>query len=183
MIPHVLYPVCGLFLLAGGRFDRRGAAAGGGAAAPGGVLGAAGGGGARLGASIPSSSCRPSLWWFVREFPRVQRRTRLDAAASWMVVVSAAVGGVLQVANLPPVQALSPMLLVLAREVPGTYVAPAFFGPHCALVLAALAVLLLRARGTWRRRSGPARGCSWRASWRRWRRTSKASSRWRSRGR
>ena len=87
------------------------------------------------------------LWMFVREFPRVRRGTRLDALATRMAWLSAAVGGVLQVANLPPVQALSPSLGVLAREVPGAYIAPAFFGPHCVVILAGLAVLLLRVRG------------------------------------
>ncbi len=146
MLPHVLYPACGLVLFIGGRFDQRARLLG--------VvlflLGAfwaqpvVGGFGAGL---YPELFLPAVLWVFVREFPRVRRRTRLDDAARRMAVLSAALAAVLQVANLPPVQALSPRLSVLAREVPGAYVAPAFFGPYCVLVLGALAVLLLRARG------------------------------------
>ena len=146
MLPHVLYPACGLVLFIGGRFDRRARLLG--------VilflLGAfwaqpvVGGFGAGL---YPELFLPAVLWMFVREFPRVRRRTRLDDAAGRTAVLAAALAAVLQVANLPPVQAMSPRLAVLARDVPGAYVAPAFFGPYCALVLAALAVLLLRARG------------------------------------
>ena len=144
LIPHVLYPLCGLVLLAGGRFDRR-------AWLLGAVLVLLGAFWAQpvvggLGVGLYPELFLPAiLWLFVREFPRVHRRTRLDDLTAAMAVVAAAVGGVLQAANLPPVQALSPALAVLARDVPGTYVAPAFFGPHCLLVLAALGVLLLRA--------------------------------------
>ena len=144
LLPHVLYPVCGLVLFIGGRFDRRARLLG----AVFLLLGAfwaqpvVGGFGAGL---YPELFLPAVLWMFVREFPRVRRRTRLDDAAGRMVAVAAAVGVALQVANLPPVQALSPSLAVLARDVPGAYVAPAFFGPHCVLVLAGLAVLLLRA--------------------------------------
>ena len=142
----MLYPVCGLVLLIGGRFDRRSRLLGAVLV----LLGAfwaqpvAGGLGVGL---YPELFLPAVLWWFVREFPRVHRRTRLDGAAARMAVLAAAVGGVLQVANLPAVQGLSPSLAVLAREVPGSYVAPVFFGPHCVLVLSALVVLLLRVRG------------------------------------
>ena len=146
MLPHVLYPACGLVLFIGGRFDRRARLLGvtffllGAFWAQPVVDG--------FGAGVYPELFLPAvLWMFVREFPRVRRRTRLDDAAGRMAVVAAALAAVLQAANLPPVQALSPHLAVLARSVPGAYVAPAFFGPHCALVLAALAVLLLRARG------------------------------------
>ena len=144
IIPHVLYPLCGLVLLIGGRFDRR-------AWLLGAVLVLLGAFWAQpvvggLGVGLYPELFLPAvLWMFVREFPRVRRRTRLDDAAAGMAVVAAAVGAALQVANLPPVQALSPALAVLARDVPGTYVAPFFFGPYCILVLAALVVLLLRA--------------------------------------
>ncbi len=144
LIPHVLYPLCGLVLLVGGRFDRR-------AWLLGAVLVLLGAFWAQpvvggLGVGLYPELFLPAvLWLFVRAFPRVHRRTRLDDLAAAMAVLAAAVGGVLQAANLPPVQALSPALAVLARDVPGTYVAPAFFGPHCLLVLAALVVLLLRA--------------------------------------
>ena len=146
MVPHVLYPVCGLVLFIGGRFDRRARLLGVVFV----LLGAfwaqpvVGGFGAGL---YPELFLPAVLWTFVREFPRVRRHTRLDDAAARMAMVAAALAAVLQVANLPPVQALSPSLAVLARQVPGAYVAPAFFGPYCVLVLAALAVLLLRARG------------------------------------
>ena len=146
LVPHVVYPVCGLVLLLGGRFDRRARLLGTVLV----LLGAfwaqpvAGGLGVGL---YPELFLPAVLWLFVREFPRVRRRTRLDGAAARMAVLAAAVGGVLQVANLPPVQGLSPSLAVLAREVPGAYVAPVFFGPHCVLVLSALVVLLLRVRG------------------------------------
>ena len=146
MLPHVLYPACGLVLFIGGRFDRR-------ARLLGVVLFLLGAFWAQpvvngFGAGVYPELFLPAvLWMFVREFPRVRRRTRLDDAAGRMAVLAAALAAVLQVANLPPVQALSPRLAVLARDVPGAYVAPAFFGPYCALVLAALAVLLLRARG------------------------------------
>ena len=145
IVPHVLYPVCGLVLFLGGRFDRRARLLGAVLV----LLGAfwaqpvAGGLGAGL---YPELFLPAVLWMFVREFPRVRRRTRLDDVAARMVVVAATVGAALQAANLPPVQALSPSLAVLARDVPGVYVAPFFFGPHCVLVLGALAVLLLRAR-------------------------------------
>ena len=144
IVPHVLYPLCGLLLLAGGRFDRR-------ARLLGAVLVLLGAFWAQpvvdgFGIGLYPELFLPAvLWMFVREFPHVRRRTRLDDVTARMVVVSAAVGGVLQVANLPPVQAWSPSLAVLARDVPGAYVAPVFFGPYCALVLAGLAVLLLRA--------------------------------------
>lgn len=144
IVPHVLYPACGLLLFIGGRFDRR-------ARLLGAVLVLLGAFWAQpvvggLGVGLYPELFLPAvLWMFVREFPRVRRRTRLDQAAAYMVVVAAMVGGVLQGANLPPVQSLSPSLAVLARDVPGTYVAPAFFGPYCVLVLAALVVLLLRA--------------------------------------
>ena len=146
LVPHVLYPVCGLVLLIGGRFDHRARLLG----AVFILLGAfwaqpvVGGFGIGL---YPELFLPAVLWMFVREFPRVRRRTRLDDAVARLVTVAAVLGGVLQVANLPPVQGLSPSLGVLARHVPGTYVAPAFFGPYCVIVLAALAVLLLRARG------------------------------------
>ena len=146
MLPHVLYPACGLVLFIGGRFDRR-------ARLLGVVLFLLGAFWAQpvvggFGAGVYPELFLPAvLWMFVREFPRVRRRTRLDDAAGRMAVLAAVLAAVLQVANLPPVQALSPRLAVLARDVPGAYVAPAFFGPYCALVLAALAVLLLRARG------------------------------------
>ena len=145
ILPHVLYPGCGLVLFVGGRFDRR-------ARLLGAVLVLLGAFWAQpvvdgFGAGVYPELFLPAvLWMFVREFPRVRRRTRLDDAAARMVVVAAVVGAVLQAANLPPVQALSPALAVLARDVPGTYVAPAFFGPYCVLVVAGLAVLLLRAR-------------------------------------
>ena len=141
----MLYPACGLVLLIGGRFDRRARLLGVvfvllGAfwAQP--VVGGLGGG------IYPELFLPAVLWMFVREFPRVRRRTRLDDAAARMAAAAAVLAAALQVANLPPVQALSPSLAVLARDVPGAYVAPAFFGPYCVLVLAALAVLLLRAR-------------------------------------
>ena len=146
VVPHVLYPVCGLVLFIGGRFDRRARLLG----AVFILLGAfwaqpvVDGFGSGL---YPELFLPAILWTFVREFPRVRRRTRLDDATARMAAVAAALGGVLQVANLPPVQALSPSLDVLARQVPGTYVAPAFFGPYCVFVLGALVVLLLRARG------------------------------------
>ncbi len=146
IVPHVLYPLCGLVLYVGGRFDRRARLLGAVLV----LLGAfwaqpvAGGLGVGL---YPELFLPAVLWLFVREFPRVRRGTRLDAWATRMALLAAGVGGVLQVANLAPVQALSPLLGVLAREVPGAYIAPAFFGPHCALILAALAVLLLRVRG------------------------------------
>ena len=146
ILPHVLYPVCGLVLYLGGRFDRRSRLLGAVLV----LLGAfwaqpvAGGLGVGL---YPELFLPAVLWMFVREFPRFRRGTRLDALASRMTLLAAATGGVLQAANLPPVQALSPALGVLAREVPGAYIAPAFFGPHCVLILAGLAVLLLRARG------------------------------------
>ncbi|MCY4119679.1 MAG: hypothetical protein OXG72_02015, partial [Acidobacteria bacterium] len=146
IVPHVLYPVCGLVLYLGGRFDRRSRLLGAVLV----LLGAfwaqpvAGGLGVGL---YPELFLPAVLWLFVREFPRVRRGTRLDALATRMALLAAAVGGVLQLANLPPVQALSPSLGVLAREVPGAYIAPAFFGPHCVLILAGLAVLLLRVRG------------------------------------
>ena len=145
IVPHVLYPACGLVLLIGGRFDRRVRLLGVVFV----LLGAfwaqpvVGG----LGAGIYPELFLPAvLWMFVREFPRVRRRALLDDAAARMAAGAAALAAALQVANLPPVQALSPSLAVLAREVPGAYVAPAFFGPYCVLVFAALAVLLLRAR-------------------------------------
>ena len=144
ILPHVLYPLCGLVLLVGGRFDRR-------AWLLGTVLVLLGAFWAQpvvggLGVGLYPELFLPAvLWMFVREYPRVRRHTRLDDAAAAMAVVAAAVGGALQLANLPPVQALGSALAVLAREVPGTYVAPLFFGPHCVLVLAALAVLLVRA--------------------------------------
>ena len=146
IVPHVLYPVCGLVLFIGGRFDHRARLLG----AVFILLGAfwaqpvVGGFGIGL---YPELFLPAVLWMFVREFPRVRRQTRLDDATARLVTVAAALGGILQVANLPPVQALSPSLALLARHVPGTYVAPAFFGPYCVLILAALAVLLLRARG------------------------------------
>ena len=62
-------------------------------------------------------------------------------------------------------------------HVPGAYVAPAFFGPYCVLVLAALggsAATRPRRRAL---ASARAPGCSWPVSWRRWPRTSRASSR------
>ena len=145
IVPHVLFPVCGLVLFIAGRFDRRARLLGVVFV----LLGAfwaqpvVGGFGAGI---YPELFLPAVLWMFVREFPRVRRRTRLDDAAARMAVVAAALAVTLQVANLPPVQALSPSLAVLARDVPGAYVAPAFFGPYCVLVLAALAVLLLRAR-------------------------------------
>ncbi len=144
IVPHVLYPACGLVLFVGGRFDRR-------ARLLGAVLVLLGAFWAQpvvdgFGAGVYPELFLPAvLWMFVREFPHVRRRTRLDDVAARMVVVAAVVGGVLQVANLRPVQALSPALAVLARDVPGAYVAPAFFGPYCVLVLAGLGVLLLRA--------------------------------------
>ena len=146
IVPHVLYPACGLLLFVGGRFDRR-------ARLLGAVLVLLGAFWAQpvtrgFGVGLYPELFLPALlWMFVREFPRVRRRTRLDDAAARLAGFAAVVGGVLQVANLPPVQSLSPSLAVLARDVPGAYVAPAFFGPYCVLVLAALAVLLLRARG------------------------------------
>ena len=146
MVPHILYPACGLVLFIGGRFDRRARLLGVVFV----LLGAfwaqpvVGGLGAGL---YPELFLPAVLWMFVREFPRVRRHTRLDDAAARMAMVAGALAGALQLANLPPVQALSPSLAVLARQVPGAYVAPAFFGPYCVLVLAALAVLLLRARG------------------------------------
>ncbi|MCY4659493.1 MAG: serine/threonine-protein kinase [Acidobacteria bacterium] len=146
IVPHVLYPVCGLVLYLGGRFDRRSRLLGAVLV----LLGAfwaqpvAGG----LGVGLYPELFLPAVFWlFVREFPRVRRGTRLDALATRMALLAAGVGGVLQVANLAPVQALSPALGVLAREVPGAYIAPAFFGPHCLFILAGLAVLLLRVRG------------------------------------
>ena len=137
--------MCGLVLFLGGRFDRRARLLGAVLI----LLGAfwaqpvAGGFGAGL---YPELFLPAVLWMFVREFPRVRRRTRLDDVAARMVVVAATVGAALQVASLPPVQALSPSLAVLARDVPGAYVAPFFFGPHCVLVLGALVMLLLCAR-------------------------------------
>ena len=146
MLPHVLYPLCGLALFAGGRFDRRARLLGAVLV----LLGAfwaqqvVGGFGAGL---YPELFLPAVLWMFVREFPRVRRRTRLDETASGMVVVAAVLGILLQVANLPPVQALDPSLQLLARHVPGAYVAPVFFGPYCVFVLTALGALLLRAGG------------------------------------
>ena len=143
IVPHLLYPACGLMLFIGGRFDRR-AGSGHGLCTPRRVLGAAGGRRARRWPLSRALPARRSV--DVRAgVSRIQRRTRVDDAASWLVVVAAVVGGVLQVANLPPVQALNPALTVLARDVPGAYVAPAFFGPYCLLVLTGLAVLALRA--------------------------------------
>ncbi len=156
IVPHVLYPVCGLVLFLGGRFDRR-------ARLLGAVLVLLGAFWAQpvvggLGAGLYPELFLPAvLWMFVREFPQIRRRTWLDDAATVMVVIAATVGGVVQAANLPPVQALVPSLAMLAREVPGAYVSPAFFGPHCVLVLVALVVLVLRARGVAsgaRRRTG-----------------------------
>ena len=178
LLPHVLYPVCGLVLFIGGRFDRRARLLG----AVFLLLGAfwaqpvVGGFGAGL---YPELFLPAILWMFVREFPRVRRRTRLDDAAGRMVAVAAAVGVALQVANLPPVQALSPSLAVLARDVPGAYVAPAFFGPHCVLVLAGLAVLPAARPAGCPRASGREPGCSWPGWSPRWCRTSKAWWRWR----
>ena len=146
IVPHVLYPVCGLVLFIGGRFDRR-------ARLLGAVFVLLGAFWAQpvvqgLGVGLYPELLMPAvLWMFVREFPRLRRRTLLDDAAARMTVLAAMLGGTLLVANLAPVQTLSPSLAVLARHVPGAYVAPAFFGPYCVLVLAALAVLLLRVRG------------------------------------
>jgi len=146
ILPHVLYPACGLLLFLGGRFDRRARLLGAVLV----LLGAfwaqpvVGGFGIGL---YPELFLPALLWLFVREFPRVRRRTRLDDLAARLALLATVVGGVLQAANLPPVQSLSPSLAVLSRDVPGTYIAPAFFGPYCVLVLAAVAVLLLRARG------------------------------------
>ena len=145
-LPHVLYPLCGLVLFIGGRFDRR-------ARLLGAVLILLGAFWAQpvvdgLGAGLYPELFLPAvLWMFVREFPRVRRRTRVDDTAAVAAVVAASLGGVLQAANLAPVQSLVPGLAVLARDVPGSYVAPAFFGPYCVLVLAALVALMLRARG------------------------------------
>ena len=146
IVPHVLYPLCGLVLFIGGRFDHRARLLGTVFILLGAFWAQPVVGGLGIGL-YPELFLPAVLWMFVREFPRVRRRTRLDEAAASLVAVAAALGAILQVANLPPVQALSPSLGVLARQVPDTYVAPAFFGPYCVLVLAALAVLLLRARG------------------------------------
>ena len=146
LLPHVLYPVCGLVLFIGGRFDHRARLLGAVFVLLGAFWAQPVVGGLGIGL-YPELFLPAVLWMFVREFPRLRRRTRLDDATARLVTVAAALGGVLQVANLPPVQALDPSLAVLARQVPGAYVAPAFFGPYCVLVLAALAVLLLRARG------------------------------------
>ena len=144
IVPHVLYPLCGLVLFVGGRFDRRARLLGAVLVLLGAFWAQAVVGG--FGAGLYPELFLPAVFWmFVREFPHVRRRTRLDDLAARMVVVAVVIGGALQVANLPPVQALSPSLAVLARDVPGAYVAPAFFGPYCVLVLAGLAVLLLRA--------------------------------------
>ena len=144
LVPHVLYPVCGLFLFVSGGSDRRARLLGavfvllGAFWAQPGVRG--------FGVGLYPELFLPAvLWMFVREFPRVRRRTRLDDGARYMAGVSAVVGSALQAVNLSPVQSLSPALAVLARDVPGTYVAPAFFGPYCVFVLTALAVLVLRA--------------------------------------
>ena len=155
-VPHLLYPLCGLVLFVGGRFDRR-------ARLLGAVLILLGAFWAQpvvdgLGVGVYPELFLPAVFWmFVREFPRVRRRTRLDDGAAGVAVVAAVLGGVVQAANLPFVQTLHPGMAVLARDAPGAYVAPAFFGPYCMFVLAALAVLLLRAFGVAaeeRRRTG-----------------------------
>ena len=115
MVPHVLYPVCGLVLFIGGRFDRRARLLG----VVFFLLGAfwaqpvVDGFGLGL---YPELFLPAVLWMFVREFPRVRRPTRLDGAAARTAVAAAVLAGVLQVINLAPVQALSPSLAVLARS-------------------------------------------------------------------
>ena len=53
----------------------------------------------------------PALMWaFAREFPRVHRRSWVDGLARRMVPSSAAIGGALWIANLPPVLPLLPFL-------------------------------------------------------------------------
>ena len=128
LVPHVLYPVSGLVLYLGGQFDRRSRLLGAVLVLLGALWAQPVAGGLGVGL-YPELFLPAVLWLFVGEFPRVRRGTRLDVLARRMALLAAVVGGVLQLANLAPVQALSPSLGVLAREVPGAYIAPAFFGP------------------------------------------------------
>ena len=124
----VLYPVSGLVLYLGGRFDRRSRLLGAVLVLLGAFWAQSVAGGLGVGL-YPELFLPAVVWLFVGEFPRVRRWTRLDLLARRMALLAAVVGEVLQLANLAPVQALSPSLGVLAREVSGAYIAPAFFGP------------------------------------------------------
>ena len=137
---------CALLLLRGGRFDHRAQ-----------LLGAF----YALGASsfalgMPSFSAMglwgdrpvilpevfsPALMWaFAREFPRVHRRTRIDDVARRMVPISAMVGGALWIVNATPLLERMPVLAHMNDR--GFY-----WSILAILILSALVVLALRARG------------------------------------
>ena len=145
MLTLVALSACALLLLVGGRRDHRarllGALLLAGAAAfsqfP---------GGRRL--FLPEVFQPALVWAFAREFPRVHRRSRVDELARRMVPTSAAIGGALWIANLPPVPAWLPFLRRQADD-------SVYWIPLSILLLAALGAVAWRARDAvgeeWRR--------------------------------
>ena len=135
----VFLSACALLLFAGGRRDHRAR-----------LLGAAW----MVGASsfsfqfagvqwvrrvLPEVFLPALMWAFAREFPRVYRRSSLDDLARRMVPISAAIGGALWIANLPP---LTVWLPFLRRSDDGGV----YWIPIAILVLAAVAAVGWRAR-------------------------------------
>ena len=119
LLAVVLLFACALLLLRGGRFDHRAQLLG--------ALYALGASSFALGMLSSSdmaalgdqSIIRPEvfspvlMWAFVREFPRVHRRSRIDDVARLMVPISAIVGGLLWIVNATPLLERMP---VLARD-------------------------------------------------------------------
>ena len=148
LLAVVLLFACALLLLRGGRFDHRAQLLGalyalGASSFALGMLSASGFAALGNQSMIRPEVFSPALMWaFAREFPRVHRRARIDDVARHMVPISAMVGGALWMVNVTPLLERMP---VLAREWnDGLY----YWGILAILILSALVVLALRARGT-----------------------------------
>ena len=109
LLALVSFLACAVVLLIGGRLDHRARLMGAGF-----LLGASSLWGpwpfSGIGWSFPEVFQPALMWAFARVFPRATRRTRFDDLARLMVPTSAAIGGGLWIANLPPVLEWLPIL-------------------------------------------------------------------------
>ena len=136
LLTLVSLSACALLLFVGGRRDHRAR-----------LLGAVFFAGAAAFSQFPGGNrlflpevFQPALSWaFAREFPRIHRRSWVDGVARRMVPSSAAIGGALWIANLPPVLTWLPFLKRQAND-------SVYWILLSTLLLSALAAIAWRAR-------------------------------------
>ena len=138
-VPRVLllvsFLVCAVVLLVGGRFDHRTRLMGAVFLVVASSLWAPFPG---IMWVLPEVFLPALAWAFAREFPRVARRTRLDDLARLGVPLSATIGALLWIANLPPVLEWLPYL--------GRRVVVYYWGVISLLTVPAVAAIAWRAR-------------------------------------